>query len=153
VGQVDDQRRGPGADPVLAVRADIAAGFVVFPDRRARGFVDGQEKLPLTRTAPENGEVAVQDRRRGVAPDVLQLAQVAPPQLLALKIVTDESGGAEAGEDTLAIRDRRCGTKRVGRMRGLLLLVHDVLAPEESAIRTVEAEEPTAVSRGWAAGP
>src|SRR5207244_10792725 len=84
IGQFDDDRRGPGAGPVLAVRTDIAAGLLVLPDRLAVGLVDRQEELPVARAVPEDGEVTVQNGRRRISPNVVQLAQVTAPLLVAV---------------------------------------------------------------------
>src|SRR5262249_6352015 len=121
---------------------------VVLPDRLAIALVDGEQELPFARAAPENTQVAVQDGRGGVAPDVLQLAEVLAPQFLAAEVVADHAGRAEAGNDPLAVGDRAGRAVGIGVVGGLLLLVLGFLLPEELAVGPVKAQDGAAGALG-----
>src|SRR5262249_25555506 len=109
-------------------------------------FVHGQEELPLARPAPEDAQVAMEDRRAGGAPDVPELAQVVTPLLVASEIVAVQPGGAVADVDALAVGDgagRAVGIRIVGRL-GLLVL--DFLLPQQVAVLAGEAHDCAAVA-------
>src|SRR5438309_10581097 len=78
---------------------------------------------------------------------MFQLAQVTPPQLAAVEVITEQAGGTEAGDDALAVGDRRGGAERVREVRGFLFLVHDVFLPEQFTVAAVKAHQAAPVSR------
>src|SRR5262249_24360723 len=137
----DNDGRAPGAAPGRGVTAGQAAGLIVLPDGLSGGLVSGEEELAFARATPEDDEVVVEGGRRGVAPDVLELAELFAPQLLTFEIVTDHAGRAEAGDDSFAVGHRRGGTVRVGVMGRLLAFVGGLLLPEELAVGAVEAHD------------
>src|SRR5262249_51791720 len=70
----------------------VAAGFRGLPHLLAGPLVDREEELPLPGAAPVHAQVTVEDRRGSVAPQVLELADVIPPQFLAIEVITDQAG-------------------------------------------------------------
>src|SRR5262249_28347896 len=105
--------------------------------------VDRKQNLTVSRADPEDGQIVVQDRRRGVAPDVDHLADVLAPQLLAIKAVAEQAGRAVTDKDALPVRDRRSGAEGIGVVRRLFFLVFDLCLPDFLAVGAVEAEQGT----------
>jgi hypothetical protein len=118
----------------------------VPPDRLAACPLDRQQELPFARSAPQDNKVAITDRRRSVAPDVFELAQILAPQLFAGKIAADHPSRAEAGDDALAVGDGRGGAIGIGFVRGFLVGVESFALPEELAIGALKAEDGAATA-------
>src|SRR5262245_22321938 len=57
-----DDRRTPGAEELLAGDARVAARFVHLPHLLAGVLVDREQELALAGAAPQDAQVAVQDR-------------------------------------------------------------------------------------------
>src|SRR5262245_44981976 len=100
---------GPGAQPIGLSLAEAAAGNIALPDFLAGVFVDGQEELSLSGPTPEDDKIAIKDRRRCSAPEVIEFAQVVAPQLLAVEIIADHAGRAVTGDDLLTVGHRGRG--------------------------------------------
>src|SRR5947209_3960849 len=105
----------------------MAARLLVFPDLVAGLLVQGEQELPWARPAPEDDQVAIKYRRRGVAPDVAQLAEVVVPQLLAAEVIAVQARRAEADGHALAVRGGAGGGIGVGGVGRLVGRVGDDL--------------------------
>src|SRR5260370_21443532 len=106
-GKFGDHGRAPGTEPFLGVVAELPARLIVLPDLVAGFLVQRDQELSFARPAPKDDVIAVQDWRRGIAPDVELLAQVAVPELLAVQVEADQPRRAKAGVHALAIGRRR----------------------------------------------
>src|SRR5262245_59559044 len=131
---LDDERRAPGTVRLLT-----------FPDRFAGALVDREEIVPslgIVRPAPEDGKVAIQDRRSAAAERVLPFAQIgAFPQLLAGVIETVHARRGEADDDTFGVKRGRT-IASPGRAVGLLLVgVFDVFLPDQFAVGARQTEQ------------
>src|SRR5262249_15844093 len=84
--------------------------------------------------------VLVKDNGRRVAPDVVELAHVVAPQLLALEVIAVDAGRSVAGDDSFAVGRGSASAERVGGMGRLVGLVVDPALPQLVAVLAVEAE-------------
>jgi len=75
-------------------------------------FVDAVHDLADAGAGVEEDHVAVEHRRAGPAPDVAEGAEVALPELLAVVVVAEETGGAVPGDDAGPCRPRETRRSR-----------------------------------------
>src|SRR5581483_4097038 len=117
---------------------------LVFPYCLAGLLVDGEEEvaaLAVVGPAPLDDKVAIEHGGGSVAEGVLPSAEVgALPQLLAVVVVTVEPGRTVTDDDPLALDCGRGVAVPVLVPVALLLVVGDVLLPEELAVGAGEAE-------------
>lgn len=154
VGGSDDGG-AEGADDAFALAfesvgafAGIPVGFVPGPDGFACSFVEGGEEGAFAGAVVVDAEVAVEDGGGGVAPFVGDGAEVAVPELFAVEVVGDESGGTEGGDDDLAVGGGGGGAVGVGAVGGFGLVIGEAVFPEELAVETIEAHDATPVGFG-----
>src|SRR5947209_8147330 len=83
----------------------------------------------------------MQDRGRAIAPDVILLAQLAPPQLFALQIEGDKSRRAQPDVNPLAVSDRRRRALRIGRVGSIGARIVEPGLPECLAAGAFEAKQ------------
>src|SRR5262249_53743526 len=137
VAHANHDGRGPGTD----IGLEAAARFVVLPDLRAGLFIHSQQELALTRSAPQDGQIAVENWRRRISPDVFHLAQRLPPELLAVEIVAEHAGGTEADHHSFAISHGRGRAEGVLAVAGFVVREYDLLLPEFLAVGSVQTPE------------
>src|SRR5947207_5199302 len=86
----------------------------VFPGRNRRparplatpsrpSFSDRDEERPFARTEIQDADVAVDDGRSAIAPDVRLPAEVATPKFLAIEVVAKKPGGRERSDHALTV--------------------------------------------------
>src|SRR5262249_2717539 len=136
-----DEGRGPGRDPITGANPGLPAGLVVLPGLLPGGLVEGDEELAFAGAGPEDDEVLIKDGRRGVPPDVPELAEAVGPLLLAGEVVAIKARGAEADDDPLTVGDGRGGAVGAGGVLRLLVVVRDDLFPETLAVGPVKAPQ------------
>src|SRR5262249_47726298 len=124
VVHADDDGGAPRAAPIAGIGAIVAARLLVPPDFTAGSLIDRQQELPLAGTAPENSQLAVENRRGSIAPLMDELADIFPPELLAGEVVANQAGRAVTGDDALTVGHRRRRTIRVRGVSRFLILVN-----------------------------
>src|SRR5262249_50192400 len=130
------------ADPLaVSFQTRFAIRNTYLPDILAGLLVHRQEEGPFARSAVENNQVIVKDRRGRRAPYGDKRAEITVPELLAVEIVADHTGGAVRCDHPLAVSHRGSGTVRIGVVRWLLALEGDRLLPQQLTVGAVEAED------------
>src|SRR5262249_30741434 len=114
---------------------------VRLPKCFSRSLVHGNQKASLARTEVNKTKIFIKGRRRAITPDMSLFAQVSPPQLPALQVVTEKSCRAKPSDDTFAIGHRRRRAACVCRMCGFLLAIGHSGLPEQLAIRAVKTHQ------------
>lgn len=141
--------RGERADhavfllPLETVRAGAGddGGFGIFPQGFAGVFVETDQSGVEAGAEVENAQIAVNERRSGVGPFVLVLAEVAVPQLLAVHVPAEQAGRSEEGDDAGAVGDGRRGAVGVFVVALLRLFPSRALFPELLAGGAIEANQ------------
>ncbi len=97
----DDRRAPRTAELIDLLRYHV--GKVPPPHLGARALVQGHHKGAQAGSGVENHQVAVDHRTGAITPHVLELAQVATPQLGSVNVVGVEAGGPMPHDHALAV--------------------------------------------------
>ena len=132
-----DYRSGPCT---LKIAAGFRLRLDVIPYLLTCPLIDSPKQLTAAWPAPENHQVTVEDWRRRVSPDMVELADVVLPNQIARHVVTKQPGRAVTDDDSLTIGDRRCRAEGIRAMCRFRHFVDGVALPKQVARGSIETQ-------------
>ncbi len=130
--------RRPRAD-VSSVATGAPARLWCFPHGLTSLEAEGGQESPLPRAAKLNDGVLHEERRRSIAPDVVELSQVAGPQRLSVNGVAVHAGRVVPDNHTLSVGDGCRPAVVVGLVRVHHLVEGGGLSPQFGSRLSIEA--------------